>query len=173
MALWKDIAGYEGMYQVSDEGDVMSLPHMKHNGRGSYITKAKVLRVGKRGNGDNKYLFVVLANNGVDKQFSVHRLVAEAFLDNPQNLPEVNHKDENPFNNCVENLEWCTRQYNIEYSKSKPICQYALDGTLVAKYRNAVIAAKITGISRQAICNNLNGWSETSGGYVWKYEVEE
>lgn len=99
---WKDIKSYEGMYQVSDLGRVKSL----HNG------KVRILRYGNNGNG---YLFVNLSKNNKVTNFYIHRLVAQYFLCNPENLPEVNHKDENSLNNNVNNLEWCTHKYNINY----------------------------------------------------------
>lgn len=172
MALWKDIAGYEGVYLISDEGEVMSLPRERSNGRGIFKTKQRILQPGKRGKGNKLYEFVVISDENGAKHFSVHRLVAEAFLDNPNNLPEVNHKDENPLNNRVENLEWCSRQYNIEYSKAKHISQYTVDGEKLAEYRSITIASRMTGVKRTAINNNLTGWSKTAGGYVWKYEME-
>lgn len=96
--MWKDIENYEGLYQVNELGEVKSK-------RG--ILKPKPTKWG--------YLQVGLYKNGVCKNFSVHRLVAKAFIPNPDNLLEVNHKDENKLNNTVENLEWCTRKYNINY----------------------------------------------------------
>lgn len=173
MAHWKEIHGYEGLYLISDEGEVMSLPREKRNKRGKYKTQQRILRPGKRGRGKQLYKFVVLSDENGTKHFSIHRLVAEAFIDNPNNLPEVNHKDENPFNNRVENLEWCSKQYNIEYSKGKHISQYTLDGEKLAEYRSITVASKITGVQRTAINNNLTGWSETAGGYIWRYEMEE
>ena len=116
MALWREVAGYEGLYAVSDEGEVVSLPRVLSNGRGTFKTTGKALKQGTRA---GKYKFVHLSKGNVQRCVSVHRLVAMAFLGNPENLPEVNHKDENPSNNRVENLEWCSRQYNIDYSKSK------------------------------------------------------
>lgn len=97
--IWKDIVGFEGEYQVSNKGRVKSFM-----GKEPRILKP---RKNKKG-----YLRVSL-HAGND--FCIHRLVAIAFLDNPNNLPEVNHKDENPANNNVENLEWCTHQYNLTY----------------------------------------------------------
>ena len=173
MAIWRDVVGYEGLYQVSDKGDVKSLPKVKHNGKGYYKTQEKILKPGKRGRGNAKYNFVVLTDGIVEKSVSVHRLVADAFLENPQNFPEVNHKDENTLNNNLSNLEWCTRQYNIDYSKSEKISQYAIGGEKLAEYKSISVAAKMTGISRTAINNSLTGWSKTAGGYIWKYEMEE
>lgn len=158
MSIWKDVTGYEGLYLVSDEGEILSLKHHP----------PKKLKFGLRGRKNLLYQFVSLAKNGENKCFSVHRLVAQAFLDNPDDLPEVNHKDENPLNNRVDNLEWCSRQYNIAYSKCKRIEQYE-NGVKLAEYRGIVEASRLTGISRTAINNNLRGYSQTAGGYAWKY----
>ena len=170
MALWREVAGYEGLYAVSDEGEVISLPRVLSNGRGMFKVGGKLLKQGTRA---GKYKFVHLSKDNVQSSVSVHRLVAIAFLDNPENLPEVNHKDENPSNNHVENLEWCSKQYNIDYSKSKKVSQYTMDGEKVAEYKSISYAADITGISRQAINNALSRWSKSAGRYTWKYEEED
>lgn len=173
MSLWKDVKGYEGLYLISDEGEIMSLPRIISNGRGIYKTKAKILKPGLRGKNGLMYKCVVLSDGETAKSYSVHRLVAIAFLENEEGLPEVNHKDENTMNNRAENLEWCTRQYNAEYSKSKPVSQYTVYGEKIASYKSTVYASNITGIKRTSITNCLKGWSKTAGGYVWKYETEE
>lgn len=169
MALTLPVRGYEGLYLVTDEGDILACEKVVNNGRGLGKRKAKKLKPGKRA---GNYQFVVLTKDGVSKHCAVHRLVAEAFLDNPDNLPEVNHKDEDPSNNRVENLEWCTRQYNIEYSKGREVIQIDSYGKTIAMYRSVKYASKVTGISRAAISNALCGWSETAGGFYWEY-VEE
>lgn len=161
MAQWLNIAGYDGLYQISDEGDVKSFHARDENGR--------ILKPGRRGRGKTKYAFVVLTDGQTQRHVSIHRLVAKAFLDNPSELPEVNHKDQNTMNNRVENLEWCDRQYNIEYSKGKRIGQYVGDEK-IAEYKSTVYASKMTGIGRSAITNALAGLSHSAGGYVWKYE---
>ena len=173
MARWKDIAGYEGLYQVSDDGRVKSLPREKCNGRGCYRTKERILRPGKRGRDGLLYQFVVLSDGETVSHHSVHRLVADAFLENQEMFPEVNHKDKNTMNNCASNLEWCTRGYNINYSKAKRVSQFNNCGEKLAEYQSIVVASEITGISRTAINNNLKNWSKTAGGYIWKYEQEE
>lgn len=172
MALWKDVPGYEGMYLVSDEGDVISLPReikgKNKNGEMIIKRKGKKIKPHLRGKGGLFYPAVTLSKDGESKAYSIHRLVAIAFIPNPENLPEVNHVDENPLNCRADNLEWCDRQYNIEYSKGKRIAQY-YDGEKIAEYKSVVFASKITGIGRTNINNALCGWSQRAGGYEWKY----
>ena len=172
MAEWREIAGYEGLYLISDEGEVIALPKQVI-GRNAYgeivINKIeKQVKHHLRGKGGLLYPAVTLSKDGKSKAYSVHRLVAEAFIPNPENLPEVNHKDENPLNCKASNLEWCTHQYNIEYSKAKSVAQY-YDGELIAKYKSISVASKMTGIGRTSINNVLCGWAKTAGGYEWKY----
>lgn len=109
--IWKDIDGYEGLYQVSNLGRVKNI-----NYRGT--KKERLLKSRKSRDG---YLQLCLCKDGFIKMFYVHRLVAETFIYNPQNLPCVNHKDENKQNNCLENLEWMTIKDNVTYSQGKVI----------------------------------------------------
>jgi hypothetical protein len=172
MAIWKEIPGYEERYLVSDEGEIYSLPKFVETTKSQH-RKGKYLKPGKRGNEGHQYEFVILVDeNGEKHRKAVHRLVALAFLENPDDLPEVNHIDENPLNNKVENLEWCDHQYNIDYSKSKAVEQYD-DNGFVARYKSIAYASKVTGIKRSAINNALSGWSQTAGGYFWKYDKGE
>ena len=114
---WRPIVGYEGLYEVSSYGRVRSLDMYVKARYGNYrLHKGKVLSPGIRPDG---YLFVNLTYNGKHKTITVHRLVAQAFLPNPDNLSEVNHKDEDKSNNRVENLEWCDRKYNLNYGSRK------------------------------------------------------
>ena len=113
--IWKSIEGYEGLYEISNLGRVKSLARFENghnaNSQKRYFRKEKFL---KQGNVRN-YLVVCLLKNGKRKMYRVHRLVALAFIPNPNNYSCVNHKDENPLNNCVDNLEWCSFDYNCNY----------------------------------------------------------
>jgi hypothetical protein len=111
--IWKDIPGYEGSYQVSNYGRVKRLEHIAPN---NIRLSEKISTQFKNQNG---YMIVILSKNGEGKKFQVHRLVAQAFLPNPNNLPFVNHKDESRIHNNVENLEWCTAKYNSNYGTIK------------------------------------------------------
>ena len=102
---WRDIAGYEGLYQVSNLGRVKSLEN-------EFSKKQKIRKLTRRKNG---YLKLQLHKNGVKKTIEVHRLVAEAFIPNPDNKPQVNHKNCNREDNRLENLEWCTIKENVTY----------------------------------------------------------
>lgn len=113
MEEWRTIPGYEGLYEVSNTGRVRSLD--RYDSRNCF-RKGKVLSPVKSNIG---YLLVSLCCNGKYKGFTVHRLVAQAFIPNPDNLPEINHKDEDKTNNSVENLEWCDRKYNNNYGSRK------------------------------------------------------
>ena len=107
--IWKDVVNYEGYYQVSNLGNVRSLPHITINQR-----KRKG-RMRKPYTNWKGYLAVCLCKDGKCKSYQVHRLVAQAFLPNPNNYPMINHKDENKKNNNVSNLEWCDVTYNNNY----------------------------------------------------------
>lgn len=106
--IWKDIKNYEGLYKISNLGRVKSLP--KYAGR-SY-RKEKILKTYLDKNG---YVKVILCKNNKTRFLSIHRLLAEAFIPNPNDYPQINHKDENKQNNSLNNLEWCTCKYNINY----------------------------------------------------------
>lgn len=123
--IWKDVVGYEGYYLISNKGRCISLDYNR--------TKLPRLLKPSRASTNNEYLRYCLSMDGVKIDYKIHRLVAQAFIPNPDNLPQVNHKDENPQNNCVENLEWCTAKYNNNYGtakerkaehKKKPILAY-------------------------------------------------
>jgi hypothetical protein len=113
MEHWKDIKGYEGLYQVSNYGRVKALPKKRINGTGFYIQKERIMSQQLK---TKRYYGVNLTKDGIHKNFLVHRLVADAFIKNPNNYEEVNHIDCNKLNNKVENLEWCTREMNLKHA---------------------------------------------------------
>lgn len=165
--IWKDIEGYENLYQVSDMGRVKSLK----------FGKERILKSIKTKNG---YLQVDLSKKGKTKKYLIHRLVAQAFLPNPNNLPQVNHRSEDKTDNRVENIEYCNSRYNSNYgsrnervAKSKfiPILQFTKEGKFVKKWNSAIQVSKELGIKRNNICNCLKGRSKTAGDYVWMYAV--
>jgi len=111
--IWKDIKGYEGAYQVSNLGRVKSLTRKVKTFNGFRTTKGQLLKPLKTNRG---YYRVDLKQNQKDKYISIHRLVAEAFIPNPNKYLIINHKDNDPSNNAVDNLEWCTQSYNVKYA---------------------------------------------------------
>lgn len=112
--LWRWVVGYEGLYMVSDHGTVMSVPsHQCRGGKRNYYKPGMVVNHHDNGKG---YRVLSLYKDGIQHQTTVHRLVAQAFLDNPQNLPEVNHLDGNKANNNVENLEWVSESDNVRHA---------------------------------------------------------
>lgn len=157
--IWKDIKGYEGKYLISNTGKVKSLNY-------NNTKKSKLLKQ----NNINGYNTVCLWENSKSKRCRVNRLVAEAFISNPSNLPEVNHKDENKMNNNVDNLEWCDSKYNCNYGNrnkklSKPI-QCIETGII---YPSILQAGKQTGINHYHIGDVARGKRHTAGGYHWRY----
>ena len=177
---WKDINGYEGLYMVSDEGEIYS-----------YRFKRKLSRKAKIG----QYITVSLTNKyGARETKRIHRLVAETFISNPDNKPEVNHKDMNRHNNSVENLEWVTKSENIQHAvKNKPdyvkpminynkfekpkrIFQYSLSGELLGIYPNSVVASRCTGVCYRNILQVASKDEykpgkirSQAGGYKWRF----
>ena len=183
--IWKDIPGYETLYQVSNLGNVRSLDHIRKNGKKENqicISKGKILKQAKQK--ESGYMFAVLSKNGKTKGFRVHRLVAETFLENPNNYKCVNHKDENKENNNVNNLEWCSYLYNNNYGTKKDrlkiiqqkrvgrkVNQYDLNGTLIKKWNCIMDIERYLKKERSnavisACCRNK---TKTAYGYRWEY----
>lgn len=161
---WKAIAGYEGLYEVSDQGRVKSLGNNKSR-------KEKILKPQKYSCG---YFLVRLCKDGVVKQCLIHRLVAEAFIPNPNNLETVNHKDENKLNNAAGNLEWMSREDNVAYSQPRWAKRQVQmfdkqTGELLATFPSLIEAKRVTGIDQGNISKCCNGILKVVGGYVWKY----
>lgn len=181
--VWREIKGYEGLYEVSNLGRVRSLRHQH-----GYRRKVpKILKPGKKKSG---YLYVNLCKNGKVTSKYVHRLVAEAFIENPLNLPQINHIDENKTNNVVfldengnfvpekSNLEWISQKDNVRYgtgierrakAQSRRVLQFNLDGNLIREWISLMEVSRQTGWSQGAISECCRGEYKTSHGYVWRY----
>lgn len=167
------IKGYDGYFVTSD---------------GNIIGKRKKTALKPQETHDG-YLRISLVKNGKSKNFVIHRLVAEAFIPNPNNYPCVNHKDENKHNNAVDNLEWCSNEYNNAYGTkrkrqaktqtnredcSKEVIQFTLDGQYIAEYQSTKEAYRQTGIDRahiSACCNHYRN-QYTASGYRWAWKSE-
>ena len=176
---WRTVKGFEGVYEVSNLGVVKSLGRYENGHTGkkystTYYRKEKTLKQCLR----KGYPFVCLRKDGKTYNKSVHRLVAEAFIPNPSNLSEVNHKDENPLNNNVENLEWCDRKYNNNYGSRneksaskhrKPINQFDLNGVFIKQFKSQTEASKELNIQQANINKCLNGLRNKAGNFIWKY----
>lgn len=188
--IWKDISGYEGLYQVSNLGDVRSLNYRRSG----------ELKLLKQGN-VHGYKRVELSKNGKKKKYWVHRLVAITFISNPNNLPMVNHKDEDKTNNNVNNLEWCDAKYNVNYGTrnkrsseskkgenhpfygkkgkdapvSKPILMYDKEGNFIRRFdcisdTNEYFGKK-NAYKNVSMC--LRGINKTAYGYIFRYTEEK
>lgn len=163
--VWKDISGYDGLYKVSNLGNVLSQKHW--NGRGDILLKPSISHKG--------YPVVFLSKNSITKTFTVHRLVACAFIDNPNNYPQVNHKNEIKTDNRVENLEWCSASYNMNYGSraqrqiekvSRPV-RCIETGTV---YPSSKIAADANPPARQGnIILCCQGKNKSAAGLHWEY----
>ena len=157
---WRDIAGYKGEYQISSKGRVRSLKKTKPHIMSLLLGRTQ------------DYYTVGLSKQGIKKRYSVNRLVAEAFIPNPEHLPEVNHKDENTLNNNVENLEWVTHSQNIRHSahrQSYPVAQYSLDEELINIFPSLAEAERQTKIPRPNISASIRRGTYYAGGYIWRY----
>lgn len=161
---WKPIADYVGLYEVSNKGRVRNL---------------KTGRILKPKNNRRGYLFVGLHKNGAVKNRYIHRLVAQAFIPNPNKLPEVNHKDEIRTNNKLDNLEWISHRDNSNYgkrneriskSKSKAIVQFDLStGLIIKTYSSTITATRVTGINYDTISKAARGIYKSAGRFGWRY----
>lgn len=170
--IWKPIKDYEGLYQVSNLGNVRSLNRKIKNRN----LKEKIKKFDKTKFG---YLRVELNNNGKKKKYLVHRLVAQTFLDNPNNYPCINHKDENKNNNIVINLEWCDYLYNNLYNNKHKknwvkVKQLDKNNNIINIFESITEATKKTNIIQCEISNCLHNRQKTAGGYYWQYyEIKE
>ena len=164
---WKDIKGYEGLYQISNLGRVKSLPR---NGtkKEEKILKQHLDRYG--------YAYVGLRNK-ILKKHKVHRLVGNAFINNPNNMPQINHKNENKSCNIVSNLEWCDNKYNVNYGTRtqktyKKVVQYDKENNFIKEWKSIILASKELKIDNSLITKCCKGKRRTAGGYIWRYANE-
>ena len=177
MEQWKDVVGYEGLYQVSDCGEIKRVLFVNNKVR---KPQEKILHQHTAWNGR---MLVDLYKDGNRKRITVHRIVASAFIPNPNNLPQINHIDGNPKNNIVENLEWCDASYNMKHAyenglnprlkkyndaRKKPIIRD--DGKI---YDCAYSAAKDMNVSVNSIRGVLKGRNHTCKGYSFSYIQRE
>ena len=153
----KDIKGFEGIYAITEDGRVYNLKHKRY-----------LKNCGKN------YQRVTLNKNGKGTSHYIHRLVAQAFLPNPDNLPEINHKDENTHNNNVWNLEWCTREYNINYGtrnarvatlRSREVYCVELDRT----FKHVRAASEELGLCSQSVYKVCRGTFKTAGKLHFRF----
>lgn len=179
MEIWKDIVGYEGLYQVSNRGNVMSL---------NYGNRGYSKRLTPKCNNKGR-LWVELVRQKKKNPMLIHRLVAEAFIPNPENHPQINHKDENPKNNEVYNLEWCDAVYNNRYSMAlhperpktrkstsrykkrnlSKINQYDKNGGFIRQWENSRAIYLETKMSDWSISECCRGNRRSAYGFIWQY----
>lgn len=184
--VWKDIKGYEGLYMVSNQGEILT---KSYRGTG----KSKLLRLFDDGRG---YCMVSLYKEGKIKPTRVHRIVAETFIPNPNRFPQINHIDGNKKNNNTNNLEWCTAKENIRHAwrnglakmteerrqrsirqlrkyikvHAVEINQYTLDEKYIKTWKSIKEASETLKIPAGNICNCCRGKLKQTGGYIWTYE---
>lgn len=177
--VWKDIDDYEGLYQVSNMGRVRSLDRIVKNHYSFKQVKGRIL---KQTSTKLNYKRVTFSINQKQKSFLVHRLIAKAFIPNPHNCPIINHKDENPANNNISNLEWCTHTYNMNYGTAisrktkkllnkqgaKKVYQY-LKGELIKVWPSASECRR-SGFSQGHVSSCCRGVRKQHKGFTWSYE---
>lgn len=183
---WRDIRGYEGLYQVSSFGKVKSLDRTNFKFNRSVPLKGRILKLNTNIHG---YPFATIYKNGVSHSITVHRLVAETFIPNPDNKPQVNHINGCKSDNRVDNLEWVTASENQTHSfrvlgtknsmkgkygkqnaKSKVVLQMDMNGRFIAEYESAYEASRHTDGSPQGISRCCRGGRNSHKGFIWKYK---
>lgn len=174
--VWKDIPEFKGLYQASNLGRIKTLGN-KSNHKKEMIMKQRLNYKG--------YYVITLCKNSKRSTNLVHRLIAQAFIPNPENLPQINHRNGIKTDNNINNLEWCTNSYNqleanrmgfcenrikkcIEVNR-KPIIQYDLEGNIINKFISLREASNKTGLSYKSMSLCACGKTKTCGGYVWRY----
>lgn len=184
---WKDIQGYEGLYQISNYGRVKSLGRIskrksRWGGQYTVVMKEKIKKSSKNNKG---YSTVHLNYKGKESNFLIHRLVGKAFISNPYNYPEIDHKNENKNDNKINNLIWCTRIYNNTKGiqskegrrtssefRMKGVKQFDLQGNLLNTYKGIRIAEEKTSVDNRNIVKCCKGKVNSAGGFIWRYVDE-
>lgn len=176
--VWRMIPGYEGLYLVSNLGRVKSVERVSPQG---HLLPERIMKQFKMPSG---YLHVRLCKDGKVKNYRVHRLVAQAFIPNPEGLPQVNHINEDKMDNRVENLEWCDCKYNInhgtgierrskkrinEVGRSKPVLQYTHDGQFVREWPSTMECHR-NEFDRRAVTACCRGKLKTYKGFTWRFK---
>ncbi|MBN2661602.1 MAG: HNH endonuclease [Tannerellaceae bacterium] len=190
--IWKDVAGYEGLYQVSNLGRVKSIPRKVTNGTGGeFFTKPKIMNRHKDTSG---YHAIALCKNSKMKKTKLHRIIAKAFIPNPDNKPQVDHINGIRTDNRLSNLRWVTPSENNKNGyrngnkkvfkprvnvsgksirEATPVSQYSQDGIKIMSFDSIHKASKHTGIPISSISNACKKQRKTSHGYVWKYSTPD
>lgn len=178
--IWKPVMGYEGYYECSNLGRVRSVDRYVNNRHknGLQFKRGQILKTASQ----RGYRILILSKEGKQVCKKVHRLVAESFIPNPDNLPFVNHKDENKTNNCVDNLEWCTVKYNSNYGTatekrlnnakkhSKPVLQFDLNGNFIKEWSSINLIEKELGYFSALIIGCCKQKYKQGYGYIWRYK---
>lgn len=183
--IWKDIQGFEGLYQISNNGRVKSLERLVNNKNGKRIVKEKVLKNQINSKG---YYSVVLRKQNKNITKEIHRMVAIAYINNDKNYSYVNHIDGNKKNNKISNLEWCDCQHNIREAYRlglnhytnltnfknlpKKVLQYDKNNSLLSEFNSIREASRITQVCYNSISLNCRGKQNKAGGYTWKFKEE-
>lgn len=187
--IWKDIKGYEGLYKISNNGRIR-----RYNNSSKKYKRIPPFHYIKNHIDKNGYYRVILSKNNEVKNYLLHRLIAETFISNPKNLPEVNHKDEIKTNNNIDNLEWCTKSYNCSYgtrtkriAEKMKIINKGKHYSIKTEFKKGQNAKKIINITTNKVynsmqeamndtkipisnlCNCCKGKLKTAGGFIWRY----
>lgn len=179
--IWKPVPGYESLYEVSNFGRVRNTHYWSSHHK---LIERRAYRILKQETTHDGYKRVVLTKCGESRHFSVHRLVGVAFIPNPDSLPQINHIDENPANNVVDNLEWCDEKQNCNHGQhrerisfrqtnnpyhSKTVNQFDMAGNFIRTFPSTREAERQTGIASEQISRVCLGKNQHAGGYHWEY----
>ena len=180
--VWKDVPNYEGIYKASNFGRIKMVKRTLTDSLGKKINKKEHILKPRTG---NRYYMIALYKNGKREDLLLHRVIAQTFIPNPENKPFVNHKDENCFNNCSDNLMWCTQKENMNWgtinermsknSKSKrKVNQYDMDGNFIKQWDCMTDFYKSKGLKlKTGIIECCKGRRQSHMGYKWKYADED